>query len=953
MPALPPQLTEKLLDLTTPHVRIDSDRVAQFQPTLTDWSGYSNIEWHGSPRAFMVRLIHQLPAEVLKKALRSMIVGEDRLAEINDICHQIDAWYGVYTATVEDPLRPYYQTLINTLSDTRYQLDSRFVSLTLLIDKGEDNEAGRWQQPHAQQSKYHSLSELLEELNERLLVLLGAPGSGKSTLLRRLQLEMAWEQLKTPTGKVPFFVQLNGYLEETPPFEWLQTQWQTHHPNLLPFHEYFNSGRVLLLCDGLNEMPHQDSKDYRRRIGLWQSFLAQTHSRGNVTLFSCRSLDYSAPLSRPTLPVPQVNVSPLTEEQIQQFLEKYLNQQHELVWEALRQDKAQLALFSNPFFLKLLTDQVDATGTIPAGQVGLLTGFVRRALRREIERNHPLFEPDLVLSDDDRLQLLNNAWASPHALPDEGVLIPALENLAYQMQANPDNVRGGHVRILENEARTLLDHSMAKQTIAAGLQLHLLDKDLTQRTLTYYHQLIQEYFAARRLAQNGELAWVETAWKRDDVSPSLEETLASLNKGDALGPLDATGWEETTVLAAAMVANPDWFVQRLMPLNLPVAARCALTPEVRVSEAVKAELQTQLVQRIEDAQADLRTRMAAAEQLGYLGDIRFSQHSGPHGDYRLPPFVEIEGGQYPIGSDESSYEDERPKHQVGIAPFEMGVYPVTNAEYELFMAAGGYEDEQWWQTEAAKAWLSGTGGTEGQKQGTRELYQLLQQFTEEQIKDQNASEDQINSWLYLKGLDLEALEKQLNQWYPDGEVYREPRFWQDSRYNNPSQPVVGISWFEALAYCAWLSAQTGQEIALPTEVEWEAAAGGKEGRQYPYGSEYDVTKGNTFETHIRSTTPVGLFPEGKTPSGLYDLSGNVWEWTTTIWGASYNEPDFTYPYSATNGREDLQNGTARRVVRGGSWSSHQFNARTASRRGDDPAARYNYSGFRLVVRPPS
>ncbi len=71
--------------------------------------------------------------------------------------------------------------------------------------------------------------------------------------------------------------------------------------------------------------------------------------------------------------------------------------------------------------------------------------------------------------------------------------------------------------------------------------------------------------------------------------------------------------------------------------------------------------------------------------------------------------------------------------------------------------------------------------------------------------------------------------------------YRANRhYWDDSRFNHPAQPVVGVSWFEARAYCAWLSAQTGQAYRLPSEVEWEAAARGFESRQYAYGPDFDA-----------------------------------------------------------------------------------------------------------------
>jgi formylglycine-generating enzyme required for sulfatase activity len=182
-------------------------------------------------------------------------------------------------------------------------------------------------------------------------------------------------------------------------------------------------------------------------------------------------------------------------------------------------------------------------------------------------------------------------------------------------------------------------------------------------------------------------------------------------------------------------------------------------------------------------------------------------------------------------------------------------------------------------------------------------------------------------------------EAQLDSWYPPGRQTR-PVFWDDPAYNHPAQPVVGITWHEARAYCAWLSGQSRQAFRLPTEAEWEAAARGREGRRYPWGPGFDPARCNTFETHVRATTPVGVFPGGDSPEGVADLVGNVWEWTGSIYSP--------YPYRAGDGREDPQDAKARRVLRGGSWYDGRDSARSAYRGDDIPDSRYNDLGLRLV-----
>lgn len=102
----------------------------------------------------------------------------------------------------------------------------------------------------------------------------------------------------------------------------------------------------------------------------------------------------------------------------------------------------------------------------------------------------------------------------------------------------------------------------------------VLEEDLDRDEVLFVHQLLQEYFAGRRLADAPNPQLAQVAWQVETVTPSLQETLAGLADADPLPPLPGTGWEETTVLAAAMNAQPDAFVAGLMEVNLPLAGRC-------------------------------------------------------------------------------------------------------------------------------------------------------------------------------------------------------------------------------------------------------------------------------------------------------------------------------------------------------------------------------------------
>ena len=847
-------------------------------------------------------------------------------------------------------------------SQPQYRLDGRFVELTLLIDRGEEVTSGRWQ---PQEERFEDLRAVLQAIDEPAMVLLGPPGAGKSTLLRRFELDTAIDMLRRGAtdeadDTVSFLIQFSHYKPAAPgaalpaPGDWLADRWSRRFPDLPPLERLLAQGRVVLLLDAMNEVPAESEADYYRIVGLWKSYLQELFAQapGNRAIISCRSLEYSAPLSTPAMRVPQVRIEPLTDPQVRRFLELYSPAHWNDIWSQLA-GSPQLAVLRSPYFLKLLVDQVDAEGGVPRGRASLFTGFVRQSLRREIERGSPLFQPGRLLDMRDLRRITGWRWRSPWDLPERGLLLPKLCGLAYELQNSRAESKASQVRIAYDEALEILDDAQDEDILRAGTALSVLDEDTVNDEILFIHQLVQEYFAARQLALEPQPAadLVRAPWRAADVEPSLDAVEALIAAADPLPALAATGWEQTLLLAAAMTEDPDGLVEAIATANLPLAGRCAAQPESRVGEAQRERLRAALIVRSRDPEADLRARIDACRALGRLGDPRFERRTGPDGEHRLPQCVDFPAGAYTIGRDDSDEPDESPAHAVTLAAFAIARHPVTNAEWACFMAAGGYEDARWWDTQAALAWQRGEGTMEGQKNVERYWLDIYRNEPAQLAQRRDSglfSEETHARWQRMLTLAPEALDAFLSREHPGGRL-TEPRYWQDERFNHPAHPVVGICWFEARAYCNWLSAQSGQAFRLPTEPEWEAAARGATGRRYAYGDHFERRACNAIETHVRGTTPIGVFPAGDTPEGLTDMTGNTWDWTANVAGRSLESIDFTYPYRADDGREDPHAGAELvRVARGGGWCYGAPHIITTMRYTLYPDARNYNLGLRLA-----
>jgi len=275
--------------------------------------------------------------------------------------------------------------------------------------------------------------------------------------------------------------------------------------------------------------------------------------------------------------------------------------------------------------------------------------------------------------------------------------------------------------------------------------------------------------------------------------------------------------------------------------------------------------------------------------------VAYSVVNDGYGDYVLVP-----AGSFQMGDNYGEgNSDELPVHTVTLDSFYIGKYEVTNGEYKKFMDDSGYTNSAYWD--------SGGFGSYG----------------------------------------------------------TEPAYWNDATYKgggivgNGSFPVVGVNWYEAMAYCSWLSSKTGMKYRLPTEAEWEKAARGTDQRRYPWGGTIDSSYANYQNSgYPSSNIPASVgFYNGTTqdgfstnnsasPYGAYDMAGNILEWCTDWYDDNY------YSSSPANNPTGPSSGTGR-VYRGGSFADgptpgYTFYQRSSARVSNVPTRRYYHIGFRVA-----
>ena len=806
-----------------------------------------------------------------------------------------------------------------------------------------------------------AVSALEAAILNRHLVLTGEQGSGKSAFFDHLTHALAlqrWECLpgwpERERNALPIPVVLREFARwlaerEKPPQASADLPWDYIRHDLSQWRlsvaagvleKALEDGRAVVLFDGLDEVPADDAMRLSLVKDSIQRFVVRY--RDNRHLVTCRVLSYQEPHWRlPERTFPDVELARFTAVQIDRFITAWYREVG-AKWRLAPADITALSdklrravrrpdlwrLAPNPLLLTVMALIHSRRRELPEKRALLYEEAVDILLRKR--------EQDKTVNAPQIRQLLDEAGR------DFNDLKAVLEQLAF------DTHGSGVVREAEDgapiETQTLLERvaalhpqeslDWARRLLAVlGLRASLL-LERKDKIYSFPHRTFQEFLAGVHLAR----------FDGDEFAQQAAQLAGDL----------PTYWREVVLLAVGYlvhssirdVGKPRLLVEELCPEHA-----CAtdldwrkawlagdVLREVGINRVRDTTHGRRLLERVTNRLAALveqgllsaRERAEAGDVLGELGDPRFdSTNLYLPCRYRDQPepllgFVEIPAGPFTMGSeeeDQDAFEDERPAHRLELPAFRIGRYPTTNAQYRPFVEAGGYDQEEWW-TEAGWAWRRG------------------------------AEAD-------LSAIDDEDFKKRYAEWLAGRPVDRHDRpfWWDEPQWGAATRPVVGVTWYEATAYCRWLTARLRAAdklvenafVRLPTEAEWEKAARGPQGYRWPWGDRWEENRANTEEAGLGETSPVGLFPQGASPYGVYDLAGNVWEWTGSLWGrTSIRQPDYRYPYNPHDGREQ-EDRSSLFVVRGGSWGRPWQKTRGAYRGKNHPNDFSIGVGFRVVV----
>ncbi|MEK6751340.1 MAG: SUMF1/EgtB/PvdO family nonheme iron enzyme [Chloroflexota bacterium] len=792
------------------------------------------------------------------------------------------------------------------------------------------------------------IAQALEDEKLRRVVLLGEAGSGKTTCVHYLTIALAAIQqnviAKKPLPKdstlaryfpirlilrdvtIPTDIKTDGVdiLWNALRADLAKKIGKEQADQLFPhLQKRIKTTPCLIMLDGLDEVPESEERRPRLLEAI-ENFAAPL--KQSIVIVTARPYAYD----NPKWHLPHFEILDLLDfssEQIESFISRFYDSVQVVKnWDdalvALRKSGLNEAVQSREYLYKLaerpllltLIASVDSSGSqLPEGRAELYKETIDLLLQRWHRRKeNSVTEQEIV----------------KFFSTDSSKVLDILQKLAYKVherqgrESKPNEQAPADID--RDEIWAAFSPSLPKDIDMDSL-LNFLEKraglllDRGEGIYVFPHRSFQEYLAAGFLnTQSDEKFHLdaifrsESKWWREVVLLGIARMLPNLKNAadevNALAPCDIEKMEQE-------ITPTDWQAAALAgQALLEIRLKEKGGDQIKYKTIIKRVVNW-LVQLLEQNALTPRERAEAGDTLAKLSDPRI----GVTNDFL---FCEIPAGKFWMGSKEGekdSQKSETPQFEYNIPNnYFMSRYPITNAQFDLFVKADGYKIENYWG-EAKQAGYWSADGFKGRY-------------------DDQARNEPVD--------------------------YGAP-------FNLSNHPVVGVTWYESAAFCRWLTNQfqvsssrfqvydpkthsifeddslkskivnRKYEIRLPTEAEWEQAARAGKNKPYPWDDEITPGHANYSDTQLNVTSAVGAFPLGVNGYGLLDMSGNVYEWCATEWLDDYND--------YLNKENNKPEGDGLRVLRGGSFYYNDGRVRCAFRDWLNPHYRNHFIGFRVVV----
>lgn len=725
----------------------------------------------------------------------------------------------------------------------------------------------------------------------------GDAGMGKTTLMRRIAIDLfeRLEQTHDQTVPVPLFVHLDqvaGDLSANESIDqaqqsllgYISTNWKKNLASTqltVPAIENY-TGALQIIFDGLDEIP---SPELRKK--LIETAWALTEAHGFHVIITSRPAAIEEIWLRNS-GFTLVELAELEPDQVAGFAEKFFDSYHgsniqdgrlsaRMFMDRLEETEPAKAFAGNPLYLTVMMLMQKLHNVLPRRRLDLYKAFLNMLLLQRADTAAAGRHADKPVFE---LKMAGR----PMIRWSEDDYIPLLQQIAYLTHCDAgDSISITPARVITAARNYSPDLKLKEPGFEklAGRFLDWADEKLgllvsRGRYRGFSHRSIQEYLSAKCLSDFEDKQEIVGFWE-DKVlqNPNL--------------------WQDVARLLICNIRQKR-FLFKYLKMRWPKDINGTDDPYViKLISAVYDDLQAffpkgssigPLRNQLVQALLNRRNRsyqnpaffIACGDGLGLLSE--------PGVAYADPSMVPMAPDKPFLMGSKTGEKYETPVHPVELTPYRIGRYPVTNTEFTAFIRAGGYEKEMYWVDEDSRFPFDGRR--------------------------------------FLKDLDKKL-----------------PLYWTDKRFgrHRPLAPVVGVSWYEAMAYCRWWTltysktwarqqGATGDVcLRLPTEAEWEYAARGMDEREYPWGNfpEPDENRCN-IDIKYKTTTTVGSFPKGATPAPdeIMDMAGNVFEWCYDWYQDDY------YKYVKARDPKGPADGKAK-LLRGGSWNDFRYFARCAYR----------------------